>query len=233
MNPPGPRTTVSSCMGATLLLGLVLLPEAQARVTYPQDIPNGVSYDCDTCHTDVPALNWFGADVLLSYDETQKVIWQNFYDLDSDRDGQTNGVELGDPCGEWVRGDTPYSEDVSNPADAESTLDSPDIPDCPDPILDDTGEPGDTGGESLVESCMYSTAGSGAPRSGPWWLPAALTVLVLRRRRRHPRPGRCSSRCARAWPSPPAVGRPTGPREMPAPPFPTPRTTRGNTPRTR
>ncbi|RLN54093.1 hypothetical protein BBJ29_006576 [Phytophthora kernoviae] len=42
----------------------------------------------------------------------------------SDNDGQTNGLELGDPCCEWTVGGTPaWTTGISNPGDATSTPD--------------------------------------------------------------------------------------------------------------
>ncbi len=166
-----------------LLVGLFAATTVQARVTYTQDIPNGMAFECDTCHTTEPALNWFGSDILLSYDDEQKVKWARVYDMDSDGDGLTNGVELGDPCGVWTRGATPYSEDVSDPGDLESVLSDPDLGDC-DPV--DPGDSGDSGdsGDGLLASCMYSTLGSRTPVSGIGWLLVAWIVG-----RRQPRGG--------------------------------------------
>lgn len=41
---------------------------------------------------------------------------------DSDKDGQSNGLEMGDPCCLWVSGSSPqFGTDLSNPNSASST----------------------------------------------------------------------------------------------------------------
>lgn len=41
---------------------------------------------------------------------------------DADGDGQSNGLEMGDPCCTWVQGASPmFTTDLSNPNDAAST----------------------------------------------------------------------------------------------------------------
>jgi hypothetical protein len=49
-----------------------------------------------------------------------KVDWSLIFDLDSDNDGATNGMELGDPNGEWQIGDADpgNTEDVTKPWDS-------------------------------------------------------------------------------------------------------------------
>ena len=132
--------------GALLLWGLAAQP-AHARVTYPFDIPNGGT-ECGYCHTVEPDLNWFGADTLLTFESgKQAVVWERLAPLDSDGDGQTNGLELGDPCGVWIEDGTPWSEQVSDPSDSSSTLADPQSPDCPR----DTAPPDDTGQDTQRE----------------------------------------------------------------------------------
>jgi hypothetical protein len=65
---------------------------------------------CFTCHTDTDdgALNRFGEETLATLflnGTTPSVDWSLIYNIDSDGDGQTNGQELGDPCGEWTPGE--------------------------------------------------------------------------------------------------------------------------------
>jgi hypothetical protein len=51
---------------------------------------------------------------------------------DSDRDGFTNGMELGDPCCVWTQGKTPaYTYDLSHPANATSKPWTRKPPTCP------------------------------------------------------------------------------------------------------
>ena len=45
-----------------------------------------------------------------------------FCNADTDGDGQTNGLEMGDPCCEWTKGGTPFvATQISNPSDKAST----------------------------------------------------------------------------------------------------------------
>ena len=47
---------------------------------------------------------------------------QKLCSLDSDGDGQSNGLELGDPCCIWAVGQTPQNvTELSNPGDKSST----------------------------------------------------------------------------------------------------------------
>ncbi|AKT39045.1 hypothetical protein [Chondromyces crocatus] len=49
-------------------------------------------------------------------------LWLNLSREDTDGDQVTNGVELGDPCGEWTREEEPErTTDISNPGDASDT----------------------------------------------------------------------------------------------------------------
>ncbi len=68
--------------------------------------------------------------------------------LDSDDDGQTNGQELGDPCGTWSVGKVPdRTTDISLPGTKNSTTADPFTPACPPPgaeipVGDDDGHGG-------------------------------------------------------------------------------------------
>jgi len=168
-----------------LVAGVAWSAPARAKNTYPPLIPNGDVNECDNCHIDINesrTFTWFGADVLLTADSWLDPIpdWSRVWMLDSDRDGQTNGAELGDPCGEWEKGDTPSYEDVSLPGDELSMLEAP-----PDDIctVGDSGETGDSAGPELADpapSCLYSVLG--ARGSAALWLFGA-AWLVLRRHR--------------------------------------------------
>jgi len=47
--------------------------------------------------------------------------WKRLCVLDSDGDGQSNGMELGDPCCVWKQGDTPFRTwDISHPGSKDS-----------------------------------------------------------------------------------------------------------------
>jgi hypothetical protein len=164
---------------ALVLIGLIA-PTAAARNAFSTDVPNGETFDCASCHIDMNlALNltWFGVDVALTYDDytDPKVRWEHLVHLDSDEDGQTNGEELGDPCGVWLKGDDPLYEEISNPGDDQSLL--ADVPayECDDPSDDDDSAGDDDG---PVTSCVYSVGG-GVTAGWPVWLLVAL--LAVRR----------------------------------------------------
>ncbi|KAL3311418.1 hypothetical protein Ciccas_010002 [Cichlidogyrus casuarinus] len=90
-----------------VVLGLIY---AEARLSFVSQVPNGarVPDPCDPSHF-VEAighensvggglLNEFGVDFEAAKD------WQELCRLDSDRDGKTNGEELGDPLCQWQIG---------------------------------------------------------------------------------------------------------------------------------
>jgi hypothetical protein len=58
----------------------------------------------------------FGTDFIIAHD-----IWtKELCAMDSDKDGMTNGEELGDPCCEWKMGDTPKHLVVSHPGSGKN-----------------------------------------------------------------------------------------------------------------
>ena len=62
--------------------------------------------------------------------------WSALYALDSDGDGQSNGEELGDPCGDWTFGDTPARQtDISAPGDSDDLSADPQTPGCGDQVM--------------------------------------------------------------------------------------------------
>lgn len=110
---------------AVALSAIWLLPStAKGEEFFVERIPNGMNADfvgsrpCQLCHERAQGggdLNAFG----LAFDGPR--LWRLIYHLDSDRDGQTNGFELGDPNGTWVRGQTPdRTEHLSFPGDPNS-----------------------------------------------------------------------------------------------------------------
>jgi len=161
---------------------------ADARSAFGVDLPNGLVHDCDACHIDINAalnLTWFGADVALAYDDYRdpRVHWDRVYSLDSDRDGQTNGEELGDPCGVWLRGTDPQYEEVSNPGSASSLLESVPPHECDDAADDDDSA------DVPLTNCVYSLAGPTTSDHGGLVGLGLLSWLVIRRTcRRRPRP---------------------------------------------
>jgi hypothetical protein len=82
-------------------------------------IPNGAVYGCNNCHLpDFSAKTPFG----LDYKNNNKTWSSTLAALDSDADGYTNGEELQDPNGTWVKGQPQPGNSalVSNPGDATS-----------------------------------------------------------------------------------------------------------------
>jgi len=167
---------------ASVLLVGAISSTALAKVTYRGDVPNGYVFDCDTCHDDVPSLNWFGVDVALANDEALGVDWSAVWWIDSDGDGLTNGQELGDVCGDWTGDEDPAiteADGLSNPGDADSITGDPPSADC-----GDTGGTGaaDDGQDEEASGCLYSTLGRTRSPGGLGLLGVAWILLVLRRR---------------------------------------------------
>ncbi|MEZ4296338.1 MAG: hypothetical protein R3B70_15310 [Polyangiaceae bacterium] len=140
------------------LVGVVALSgSALAKDEYVVRIPNGNVKSCLNCHpgNNTNVLNSFAMDTSNQVGKPAEQWWAGLVDLDSDGDGQTNGEELGDPCGEWLIGlDPPRTTDISNPGDPASTSADPDSPEC-DP--NGSGGGGPTGGNTTS-----TTTGAGA-----------------------------------------------------------------------
>lgn len=97
------------------------------------EVPNGPRIACVLCHTNTStavSFNVFGEDVRVRLYEGRPN-WSVLHELDSDGDTQTNGEELGDPCGVWFPGQIPgrFTE-LSRPGDATSTSSTPKVPSC-------------------------------------------------------------------------------------------------------
>ncbi|MEZ4461384.1 MAG: hypothetical protein R3E66_17045 [bacterium] len=106
-------------MNRWVLTILLLLPAtAAARSERQGHIPNGSVFSCDSCHgrasLQVKDLTPFGVDVNRNM-VGGVVQWQNIWNLDSDGDGFTNGLELNDPNGTWRRGQPNPGGPVANP----------------------------------------------------------------------------------------------------------------------
>jgi hypothetical protein len=114
-------------LGFTVLASLLLFHPLAARSfrLAPNFMPNGGAFSCSTCHGSSKSIkNVFGADVnsLVSRNGQQK-----FWDAvlaaeDSDEDGYSNGLELGDENGDGV---VERTTNLSNPGDASSVPDFP------------------------------------------------------------------------------------------------------------
>ncbi len=104
----------------TGLAGLVLMwpGSAAAHGQYEADIPNG---NCIHCHAANNTLDAFGAVVRTQMQTGGTIRWAALYSLDSDGDGYSNGEELGDPCGAWVRGGIPrFTNGITQPGNGGS-----------------------------------------------------------------------------------------------------------------
>jgi len=104
-----------------LLVGSLSVP-IQARSWRPDQIPNGNTFRCQTCHFSVNgggSRNAFGNAVFsIVRGGTSAPFWSPaLAALDSDGDGFTNGEELGDPDGDGIR--TPGAQ-VTMPGSAAS-----------------------------------------------------------------------------------------------------------------
>ena len=117
--------TLRILLVAVLFLGGVVADEANARSKRVRQVPNGSAASCNTCHTagGGSPLNSFGIEIatnfLTSVGAPGDVIWgPELAALDSDGDGASNGVELGDPEGTWVVGNPdPAGDDDSEEED--------------------------------------------------------------------------------------------------------------------
>jgi hypothetical protein len=89
---------------------LILSTEVSADGWMRRGVPNGNRYGCGLCHFDAVAprgastypLNGFGDDVKFYLRPSNYIKWsRTLANLDSDRDGYTNGEELQELTGEW------------------------------------------------------------------------------------------------------------------------------------
>ena len=102
--------------------------DSWGRVFRPALLPVA-PLDCNTCHTNGggSSRNAFGLDVEARVSPNgQEAFWgPELAALDSDRDGVTNGQELGDPDGDGVRD---LSIQVTAPGDATAFIQPPPPP---------------------------------------------------------------------------------------------------------
>jgi hypothetical protein len=112
----------------TSLAFLTISMAAEARPFRVSDIPNGSKFGCLNCHGDTKASynTDFGSDARTflipngGAVSTEHVNWASLCPLDSDRDGWTNGEELGDPECMWKSGDPNPMGLITNPGVYES-----------------------------------------------------------------------------------------------------------------
>lgn len=120
------RTGLQSlCVGTALFLLCLFQSNGIARSFRTSMLPNGNAFSCTTCHN-FPGgpRNAFGLDMeKLVTRGGQEIFWSvALAALDSDGDGVTNGVELGDPAGTWKSGNVDPGDPakITNPGDAKS-----------------------------------------------------------------------------------------------------------------
>lgn len=190
----------STALGLTLL---TIAGSASAFPDYLKKIPNGDGTErCNYCHTEATGgpRTSFGAAFEANGDK-----WKGIETKDSDGDGQSNGEELGDPCGTFAAGGAPgRSSDISNPADKASKAANPKTPECmaagssaasggkpmptsppPDPAETTAAGPGPqpTAPTTGVQNACAAIAPTGTGGAlGALWL--AVGGLALRRRAR-------------------------------------------------
>jgi hypothetical protein len=109
----------------TFIASIAAASTVSARSHRVNQIPHGDSYGCTSCH-ETPSgggvFTGFGSDAMLFLEgdghvSTHDLNWAPMATRDSDRDGFTNGEELGDPNGEWSIGDSDPRGRHYNPGD--------------------------------------------------------------------------------------------------------------------
>jgi hypothetical protein len=106
-------------MKKIVVLSLFASVSAFAFPQYVGEIPNG---SCARCHVSMSgggARNSFGQ----AFEAAGESWTAALCGADADADGQSNGLELGDPECVWTTGAAPITMDISNPGDAASTTD--------------------------------------------------------------------------------------------------------------
>ncbi|MFO0549821.1 MAG: hypothetical protein U0271_15620 [Polyangiaceae bacterium] len=113
---------------AAVLLATLWASPAWARSFRVEDIPNGNKKSCLNCHGNLQGVNFtdFGSDSRSALINDGNIVqerhvdWSQLCNIDSDRDGWTNGQELNDPTCSWAIGKGDPGGTVYNPGDKNS-----------------------------------------------------------------------------------------------------------------
>ena len=103
---------------AALMLSLMVIDSAEAYENRVSEVPSN-PWNCQLCHVSqygAGARTVFGEDVKDSANGFP-ISWETLCELDSDDDGVTNGVELGDPSCTWRDGDPQVEGTPTDPND--------------------------------------------------------------------------------------------------------------------
>jgi hypothetical protein len=107
--------------------------DADARSFRVSQVPNGSTFNCQTCHVgNGGPRNAFGQQVeavgMTQPGSQGQVVWANLCNVadpavnDADGDGSPNSVELGDPDCVWFTGEPDPGPPASNPGDANGEI---------------------------------------------------------------------------------------------------------------
>ena len=104
-----------------------LLPSVLAFPSYRDRVPNGYVNGQATGHAGSSPFRW-------AFRSTGYTWTTALCNEDTDGDGQSNGVELGDPCCVWTQGAVPaFTTDISIPGDPNSVTSRPATCELPTP----------------------------------------------------------------------------------------------------
>ncbi|MAO84220.1 MAG: hypothetical protein CMH50_10125 [Myxococcales bacterium] len=174
----------------TVMLFALMPGLAQATVAFMSEVPNVRGQSCNTCHVSGGGSprNSFGQDFWdLGGD------WAELWQVDSDGDGFSNGFELGDPNGEWEKGQPAPGPYVSHPGDADDFPEGEPVPDAGPPVVDAGSESLDAGvvvdgGFADLEPDEPVGCSCEAVDNSTWMLFAGILVIgIVLSRRKGPR----------------------------------------------
>ena len=146
-------------MPVKMILAATVLSTAHGMEIYTKRIPNPDGIDGVNALGHVATggggpRNQFGADFAAAGRTWSKELCQS----DSDKDGVSNGAELGDPCCTWSVGNDAIliTEGLSHPGDASSTTTSTDLTSA---VCGDGADTGDDKKDSGAALMTLSVAG--------------------------------------------------------------------------